>query len=150
MAADDRVIELVISQTQSRLQQTFNDFDAIDAKTLGVLGADAATLGVVIAAHASLNHLWWLPVSALALSGALLLWSIRPQEYDQGPDTRQFFERFGGVDYFTAGLQMLGELLAAAERNQRVVLPKKTRFFSLGFAVFVVGLIGTFLVGIFR
>jgi hypothetical protein len=150
MATDDRVVELVLNQTQARLEQTFNDFDAIDAKALGVLGADAATLGVIVAAHTSLNHLWWLPSGALALAAALLLLSVRPQEYDQGPDTRQSFERFGGLDYVAAGLQMLGELLAAVERNERVVIPRKTRLFTRGFVVFVVGLIGALLVGIFR
>ena len=150
MAADDRVVELVIAQTQARLEQTFNDFDAIDAKALGVLGADAAALGVVVATHTSLNHLWWLPSGALALAAAFFLWSLRPQEYDQGPDTRQFFERFGGLDYVAAGLQMLAELLAAVERNERVVIPRKTQVFTRGFGIFVVGLIGAFLVGIFR
>jgi hypothetical protein len=70
---DERVIDLVVEQATVRLENQFRDVDALDVKALGVLGADAAALALLVATHGSLNNLWWLPTCGLAVSGLLLL-----------------------------------------------------------------------------
>jgi hypothetical protein len=87
------VIDLAIRQAQARLEMQFRNTDALDVKALGVLAADAAAIGVLVATHSSLNRFWWIPCAGLAVAGLLLLISVRPRELDQGPD---IFERFGG------------------------------------------------------
>jgi hypothetical protein len=154
------VVDLAIRQAQARLEMQFSNTDALDVKALGVLAADAAALGVLVATHSSLNPLWWIPCAGLAVAALLLLMSVRPRKLDQGPDIREFFERFGGEDYEAAALQMLGELLAAVERNQ-AHMPKerkarlfrkelKITSFKLGFQILVVSVVGAFLVGLIR
>jgi hypothetical protein len=146
---DERVIGLVVEQATARLENQFRDVDALDVKALGVLGADAAALGVLVATHDSLNNLWWLPTCGLAVSGLLLLLCVWPRALDEGPNLRTFFETFGGQPYPEVALQMLGELLAAVEGNE-LRAPPKGRVFKAGFATLVVSLAGAFLVALLR
>ena len=149
-AADtERVLELVANQTQARLDQQLSDFDALDTKTLGVLGADAAALGVVIATHSSLNHLWWIPAIPLSAAGLMLTWAVRPRGYDEGPEMEAFFTGFGGSTYQDVALQVLRELFDALKWNKNINTAK-AKTFKRAFRIFVVGLIGAFLVGLFR
>jgi hypothetical protein len=94
---DERVIGLVVEQATVRLENQFRNVDALDVKALGVLGADAAALALLVATHDSLNNLWWLPTCGLAVSGLLLLlcaWLLYvwPRDLDEGPNLRSFFE----------------------------------------------------------
>lgn len=146
---DERVIELVVGQATARLDNQFRNVDALDVKALGVLGADAAALGVLIATHDTLNHLWWFPSAGLVLGGLLLLLCVWPRALDEGPNLRDFFESFGGQRYPEVGLQMLGELLAAVETNDART-PFKGRVFKAGFGVIVVSLAGSFVVALLR
>ena len=113
MSDEQRIIDLMLSQAQARLDTQFRNVDALDLKALGVLAADAAALGVLVATHASLNALWWLPATGLVLAGLLLLLCVWPRVLDEGPSLRDFVESFGGESYRVASLQMLGELLGA-------------------------------------
>jgi hypothetical protein len=114
-----------------------------------VLGADAAALGVVIATHPSLNAFWWIPVIPLTAAAFMLLWAVRPRGFDEGPDMRDFFTKFGGLDYEPFALQLLGDLLAAVEWN-KTINTQKARTFKPAFVVFVIGLFGSFVVGVLR
>src|SRR5438445_3677164 len=90
------VVQMVLDRVQARLDGQFRDDDALDAKSLGVLAADGAALGVLVATHTALNSFWWVPALALGVAGLLLLWTIRPQRLDGGPDWREFYEAYGG------------------------------------------------------
>jgi hypothetical protein len=113
----DRVLELVLDRVQARLDGQFRDSDALDAKALGVLGADAAALGVLIAAHDGINTYWWIPGLVLGAAGLILLAAIWPRTLDSGPNWRLFYEQHGGGEPEAVGRQMLAELLAAVELN---------------------------------
>ena len=134
--------------------------DALDAKVFGLLAVDGAAIAVLVATHSSLNPLWWLPCVGLAVAAVLLLLDVRPREYDQGPNIRAFFAEYGGQEYQVAALQMLGELLAAIERNEgrrsRKVTAKwggrtvGASSFKIGFLLLVFSIAGAFLVGLAR
>lgn len=96
MSDEQRIIDLSVAQAQARLDNQFRNVDALDLKALGVLAADVAALGVVIATHGGLNRLWWLPAIGLAVAGALLLVCVWPRALDEGPSLREFFIAFGG------------------------------------------------------
>lgn len=146
---DERVVELVVEQATARIENQFRNVDALDVKALGVLAADAGALGVLVATHDQLDSLWWLPACGLAAAGLLLLLCVRPRSLDEGPNLREFFETFGGDPYPKVGLQMLGELLAALETNEKR-MPFKGQVFRVGFLILVLSLIGSFVVALAR
>ena len=50
--ADD-ILRLIIERAEARLESQLRDYDALDVKALGILAADAAAIGVLIATHDS-------------------------------------------------------------------------------------------------
>jgi hypothetical protein len=129
------VTQLVITGALSRLEAQLRDDNARDLKALGVLGADAAALGVLIAAHDAVSRLWWVPAAGLTVAGLLLLVTVWPRKLDEGPNWREFYDTFGGGTASDVGRQMLAELLAAIDENERRTRTRKPN------AVFKVGLI---------
>jgi hypothetical protein len=119
------VTQLVITGALSRLEAQLRDNNALDLKALGVLGADAAALGVLIAAHDALSRLWWIPAAGLGVAGFLLLVTIWPRKLDGGPNWREFYETFGGGTARDVGRQLLAELLAAIDENERRTRARK-------------------------
>ena len=74
------------------------------------------------------------------------MWPVR---LDTGPDTRAFFETFGGGLELTTKRQMLADLLAAVDRNDvHRQLRLKDRVFKLAFALLVVSLLGSLAVAL--
>jgi hypothetical protein len=143
------VAQLVIERAQTRLDRQFDDNDALDAKALGVLGADAAGVGVLVAVHDAISKYWPVPAFALAASAVLLLYLLYPRDLDSGPNWRQYFEKFGGAEPLEAGLQMLSELLVAVEANNAKA-PMKSTMFKAGFIVMGLGLLGALVVALVR
>ena len=129
------VTQMVIAGALSRLEAQLRDDNARDLKALGVLSADAAALGALIAAQDALSRLWRVPAAGLALAGLLLLVTVWPRKLDEGPNWREFYDTFGGGTVRDVGRQMLAELLAAIDENERRTRTRKPN------AVFKVGLI---------
>jgi hypothetical protein len=102
-----------------RLDGTLRDSDAADTKILGTLAIAVASLGVLIATHDSLSHLWWIPSAGIGASGALLLVAIWPRRFSIGPDLDRFYGSFGSGSPIAASRQMLSELVSAADFNLR-------------------------------
>jgi len=141
------VAEAVVDRVQARLDRQFDYNDALDAKCFGLLGADAAAIGVLVAVHDSINRYWAIPAIALGVSAIFLMYVIYPRKLDAGPNWREFYEKFGGANPLDASLQMLTELLLAVEANDATV-PAKDVPFKIGFVVMAFGLLGTLLVGL--
>jgi hypothetical protein len=61
-AGDDEeiVVQMLVARAQSRLDAQLQSLQGLDLKALGLLGADAAAVGVLIAIHDAVNRLWWL------------------------------------------------------------------------------------------
>lgn len=137
---------------QARLDGQFRDSDALDVKALGLLGADAAALAVLVATHDALSRLWWIPAVGLGIAGMLLLAAVWPRTMDSGPDWRRFYDRWGGAIPAQAARQMLVELLAAVETNdaQARKAHGKNVVFKLAFALLVVSLVGSGIEGYVR
>ncbi|HEY8777360.1 MAG TPA: hypothetical protein VIM33_12895 [Gaiellaceae bacterium] len=148
MGDAEEVLQMVIAQAQARLASQFRLSDSLDVKALGVLAADAAALGVLIAAHDAINPHWWIAALILSVGGVLLLIAVWPRELDEGPNLREFYRNFGGGTAEYVGRQLLSELLAAIEGNNRK--KGKSGLFKLGFAIMVIGLIGCAIVGLDR
>jgi hypothetical protein len=119
----------------------------MDSKALGLLGLDAAAIALMTAVRYDLLSLWWLPTTVLGLAGALLLAALWPRRFDLGPDTRRFYETMGASSRLDAGRQMLTELLVAVDGND-VRLPPKVKLFKSGFALLVIGLLGSLTVAL--
>lgn len=144
-----RVLEMVIARVQARLDGQMRDNDALDVKALGVLGADAAAIAVLVAVHTSINRFWWVPALGLAAAGLLFLAAIWPRSFDVGPNWREFYDTFGGGSASEVGQQMLAELLQAVEGNDEKA-PRKNTPFKIGFAILAVSLVGCVPVSLMR
>jgi hypothetical protein len=68
--------------------------------------------------------------------------AVWPRTFDVGPDTRRFYEAMGGGTRLAASRQMLSELLAAIDQNDRELAGKR-RLFKAGFAILVVAFVGS-------
>jgi hypothetical protein len=122
-AGDDEeiVVQMLVERAQSRLDAQLHVRQWLDLKALGLLGADAAAAGVLIAVHDAVNRFWWFDATGLALAGLLLLVAVWPRTLDGGPSLREFYETFGSAAAVDVGRQMLAELLEAIETNDRVI-----------------------------
>jgi hypothetical protein len=148
MGETEQVLEMVIAQARARLASQLRGSDSLDIKALGVLAADAAALGVLIAAHDAINPRWWIAALFLSAGGFLLLIAVWPRKLDEGPNLRAFYLLFGGGTAEAAGRQMLSELLTAIEGNDKKT--GKSGLFKFGFSIMVIGLIGCAIVGLDR
>lgn len=143
------VTQMVITGALSRLDAQLRDDNARDLKALGVLGADAAALGLLIATHDALGRLWWVPVAGLGVAGFLLLVTVWPRKLDEGPNWREFYETFGGGTAKSVGRQMLAELLAAIDENERRTQTRKPNtVFKAGLILMAVSLVTSFLIAL--
>ncbi len=136
-ASDEQaILDMLIPRAQSRIDAQLRDSDSLDSKALGVLGVTAAAIALMVAVRTAVHDVWWLPTAGLGVAGVLLLASVWPRTFDLGPDPRRFYEAMATSTRLVASRQMLSELLAAVEANDRH-LPGKNRLFKAGFGVLV-------------
>jgi hypothetical protein len=141
------LLTMLVGRAQARLDGQLLDSDALDTKALGVLAVDAAAIALMVAVRADLAQLWWVPTATLGVAGVLLLATIWPRKFDVGPDTRTFYEEMTGNTRIDAASQMLSELLAAIDRNDKQI-PAKNQLFKIAFTVLLVGLLGCLVVAL--
>jgi hypothetical protein len=143
------IVDMMIARAQGRIDTQLHDAEALALKALGVLAVDAAALALLISVHNDISRYWPVPTIALGLAGLGFLWAVWPVRLDSGPDTRAFFETFGGGLELTTKRQMLADLLAAVDRNDvHRQLRLKDRVFKLTFALLVVSLLGSLAVAL--
>ena len=144
-AVDDEevLVQMLVARAQSRLDAQLQALQGLDLKALGLRGADAAAVGVLIAIHGAVNRFWWLDATGLALAGLLLLAVVWPRSVDAGPNLRAFYETFGGGAAVDVGRQMLAELLETIETNDRVTRAHKSELLiALSLVLIVLSLVG--------
>jgi hypothetical protein len=126
-AVDDEeiVVQMLVERAQSRLDAQLRVVQGLDLKALGLLGADAAAVGVLIAIHGAVNRLWWLDAAGLAAAGLLLLIAVWPRSFDFGPSLRAFYDAHGSGAAVDVARHLLAELLAAIETNDRIARAHK-------------------------
>ena len=96
-----------------------------------------------------ISRFWPVPTAALGIAGLGLLWVVWPVKLDTGPDTRAFFETFGGGFELITKQQLLADLLAAVDRNDADSrLRTRDRVFRWSFVLLVVALFGSFAVAL--
>ena len=123
---------MLVPRAQARIDGQLRDGDALDTKTLGVLGLDTAAVALLVAVRDSLNALWWIPACALGVTGVLLLAAIWPRTFDLGPDPRKFYEAMGTSSRLVATRQMLSELLKVPSTRMTDSCRARTACSSLG------------------
>jgi hypothetical protein len=141
------LLELLVPRAQGRIDGQLRESDALDGKALGVLGADAAAIALLVAVRFELSRVWWLAAAALGASAVALLATVWPRAFDVGPDPRRFYETMAGSTPVQSARQMLSELIAASEHNAGQ-LPRKRRLFKAGFALLVAGLLAALIVAL--
>jgi hypothetical protein len=109
------VAQMLVARAQARLDAQLRGAEAAELKALALLGADAAALGVLVAAHEALYRLWWAVASGFGLAGLLLLATVWPRKLDAGPSVRTFYETFGNGTPLDVSRQMLAELIVTID-----------------------------------
>jgi hypothetical protein len=138
------ILDMMITRAQGRIDTQLRDAETRAARSLGVLAIDAAAVALLVGVHTDLSRFWPVPTIALGIAGLGLLWVVWPAKLDSGPDTRAFFETFGGGFELTTKQQMLADLLAAVDRNDLDSrLRTRDRIFRWSFILLVVSLIGS-------
>jgi hypothetical protein len=138
---EQAILDMLIPRAQGRIDTQLRDSDALDSKALGMLGVTAAAVALMVAVRNDVHPSWWVPSAVLGVAGLSLLAAIWPRRFDVGPDPRKFYEAMATSTRLDASRQMLSELLATIEENDRHQ-PGKNRLFKAGFAVLVVALLG--------
>lgn len=137
------VVQMLVAHAQSRLDAQLQALQGVDLKALGLLGADAAAVGVLIAIHDTVNRFWWLDASGLAVAGLLLLVAVWPRSFDVGPSLRAFYDTHGSGAAVDVARHLLAELLEAIETNDRVTRAHKAEtLVELSLVLIVLCLIG--------
>lgn len=149
-AADQTAIaDMMIVRAQARIETQLRDAETLGLKALGVLAVDTAAVALMVSVHGDVSRYWPVPTIALGMAGLGLLWTVWPAKLDTGPDTRAFFETFGGGFELETKRQMLADLLSAVERNDADRrLRVKDRVFKVAFAFLVVALLGSLAVAL--
>jgi hypothetical protein len=141
------LLELLVPRAQGRIDGQLRESDALDGKALGILGADAAAIALLVAVRFELSRAWWIAAAALGASAVALLATVWPRTFDVGPDPRRFYETMAGATRVQSARQMLSELIAAGEHNA-AQLPGRRRLFKVGFALLVAGLLASLIVAL--
>ncbi len=144
---EQAILDMLVPRAHARIDAQLRDSDALDSKALGVLGVTAATIALMVAVRDDVHRTWWISTGALGLAGLLFLAAVWPRAFDVGPDLRRFYEAMAARTRLDASRQMLSELLAAIDENNRR-LPEKRRLFKAGFAVLVPALVGCLAAGV--
>lgn len=140
---EEVVVHMLVARAQSRLDAQQRDVQGLDLKALGLLGADAAAVGVLIAVHGAVNRSWWLDACAFAVAALPLLVTVWPAPFDVGPSWRAFYETFGSGAARDVAHQMLAELLEAVASNDRVARARKPdMLIRVSLVLIMVSLIG--------
>lgn len=139
---EETVVQMLVARAEARLAAQRRETDALDLKALGLLGADAVVVGVLIAVHDAVNRFWWLPASGLAVAGVLLLATIWPRELDTGPRWQTFYERFGSGTALEVARYMLAELLEAVDANETAAAWKSESVVKLSLVLITLSLVG--------
>jgi hypothetical protein len=138
------ILDMMITRAQGRIDTQLRDAEIRAARSLGVLAIDAAAVALLVGVHTDLSRFWPVPTVALGIAGFGFLWVVWPAKLDSGPDTRAFFETFGGGLELTTKRQMLADLLAAVDRNDLDSrLRTRDRIFRWSFILLVVSLLGS-------
>jgi hypothetical protein len=72
-----------------------------------------------------IGSLWWAVASGFGLAGLLLLATVWPRKLDAGPSVRTFYETFGNGTPLDVSCQMLAELIATIDANERIARARK-------------------------
>jgi hypothetical protein len=142
-------VRLIVDRAQARLDAQLRDNDALDVKALGLLAVDAAVLGVLIATHDSLNHLWAIPAATLIAAGFFFLGAVWRREFDSGPNWREFYEEHAWEPIEDIARHMLSDLLTAIEWNDAHGRSKGL-LYDIAFRAGALGLLGAGIVGLVR
>jgi hypothetical protein len=84
-----QIVALALDQASRRLQAQPQDADAKDLEIMGLLGADAAVIALLIAADDSLGYRWWIPGVLLFVASILHLRAVFPRQVDSPSSTRR-------------------------------------------------------------
>jgi hypothetical protein len=143
------IVDMLIVRAQGRIDTQLRDAESLAVKALGVLAVNAAAVALMVSVHSDLSRYWPVPTIALGVAGLGLLWGVWPAKLDTGPDTRTFFETFGGGFELQTKRQMLADLLTAVDRNDSDRrLHMKGRGFKLAFGLLVISLLGSLAVAL--
>jgi hypothetical protein len=144
----ERFIALLIGEAQTQRAIQAGTTDGYDGKALGLVAVAVAGVTALLAARP--GPVWL--VATLLLAGAMvpLFLTLWLRDFANGPDLGAAYEQNIEEPAVIATAQLLGELEAAVEFNNRM-LQTKARFLTWGFvALLLAGAVSGVLLSVLR
>lgn len=135
--------DVIVPAAQQRLAQTFQDWDAIDTKALGVLAAGVAALAALAAFHHTINRFWWIPAIGFLVACGLFAAVVWPVTAEQPPDLLDLHDKMRAEGALGAARELLNDLTKAADVNDQP-LNRKMRLFGWGLIALALGVVASF------
>jgi hypothetical protein len=128
------ITEVTRDLAYRQLDSQLSSSDNYDAKAVGVLLFDGATLAAVLAVRDAFNGQWAIPALLILLAAAAAVGAIWARQYDVGPDPGTFYDGAKTSTAAQANVSLVSELRGSLMKND-IVLRRKSGFF-LGSLVF--------------
>lgn len=144
----ERFIALLVSEAQSQKAIQAGTADGHDAKALGLLAVLVAGVAALLAARP--GPVWIVASVLLSAATVPLFLTLWLQDFAAGPELAEVYAE--NIDLPTAlgAAQLLGELTATLDRNDRM-LARKGLFLTVGFvAVFLAAVLSGALLSVVR
>ncbi|HUY96342.1 MAG TPA: hypothetical protein VMW47_01745 [Verrucomicrobiae bacterium] len=137
------LLSMVIGEAREQLDAQLATIDAQNLKSLGIVAANFAGIGLVIATHNALNRYWPATVVGLVVSVVFLILSAINRKVKSGPDLRQFYQKHVADSSAAMRFAMYEALLASIGMNDQIVTGWKRNFFWVGLIALGITAIGS-------
>jgi hypothetical protein len=123
---------MLVTQAQMQISAVLSNSDSHDNKAVGLLAASAASVGLLVSAHTSLDRYWWVTCVGLLVAIAFFMATLFNRGFPVGPDVTPFYAANWDKPSLYASVQLLSEL-ATALRECRRTTARKGRLLTGGY-----------------
>jgi hypothetical protein len=143
LAAEEKVLgDLLIPLAQARLELQLGDVGSVDSKAFGVLALDVGVIGLLLASHDAIHRLWPVVLVGYLTAAVLLIAASWPRTFQVGVVISEFYAEMSKASPIEAARQMLSELNACKDENDKP-LAQKVDLFMWGLRVLLLSLAAT-------
>jgi hypothetical protein len=145
------LVDLLFPFVLAQFEGGLRDWDAADAKAVGLLAADGALLALLVAVHDVLNALWWLPALACVGAGCVLVASLALRVSNEGPYADDVHASLGVSEAEPLGAaRKMVELLLAARRENEHATDVKLNLIQIAFVALAAAIVGSVPIALIR
>jgi hypothetical protein len=134
----ETLLGLLIAEARDQLDTQMATSDSQVAKSLGIVAADLAGVGLLVVSRSALNRFWLASALGLLFSAGCLLATVGWRALLDGPDVAKFYEDHLGEPASTTKYAMYLGLLQSLNKNKASLKGWRRRVFFGGVLALVV------------